>query len=379
MKRPPPSRSLPVLRRAVPWVMALLMAGCSDQGGKPPAPPPPPPVTVTQVQQKAATVIGETVGEVRAFREVELRPQVSGNVQSIHFNPGQRVKEGELLFVIDPRPYQASLAQERAAMADAQSTLARARQDAARSEALVRKKFISPAAHDAAVAAVKSAEAAVAQRRAAAERLELELRNTEVKSPITGQIGEQQVQVGGLATAGQTVLAVVSTLDPVYVSFSIPEADYVRFVRDTTDRDSARARPIRLVLPDGSRYGPAGTFDFAERAISDKTGTLALRARFPNPDNLLRPGMSVRVLLVYEEIPDALLVPQRAVTELLGRQFVTVLGADNRAEQRPVELGARVGEHWIVRSGLKPGERVIVDGVQKAPPGTVVAPTMIEG
>lgn len=348
------------------------IAACSDDGGKPPAAPPPPQVTAMQVIPRSATVTGEAVGEVRAFREVELRPQVTGSVESIHFKPGQRVREGERLFVIDPRPYRASLAQELAAMADAQTTLARARRDAARSEALVKKKFISPAAHDSAVAAVKSAEAAVAQRRAAADRLKLELQNTEVHSPITGQIGEQQVQVGALATAGQTVLAVVSTLDPVYVSFSIPEADYVRL--DAKDREAASRRPIRLVLPDGSPYGETGAFDFAERAISGTTGTLALRALFPNPHNVLRPGMNVRVGLIYEEIPGALLVPQRSVTELLGRRFVTVVGADNRAEQRPVELGARVGESWIVKSGLKPGERVIVEGVHKAPSGTIVAP-----
>lgn len=202
-----------------------------------------------------------------------------------------------------------------------------------------------------------------------------------MRSPVTGQIGLQQVEIGALATSDQTVLATVSTLDPVYVNFSIPEADYVRFVRGSGSREAAaeqaRANPIRMVLPDGSEYEQPGTFDFAERAINSATGTLALRAKFPNPQNLLRPGMNVRVRLILDEIPDALLVPQRAVTELLSKQFVTVIGAGNKAEQRPVTLGDRIGELWIVKSGLKPGERVIVDGVQKAPPGTVVAPAMI--
>jgi membrane fusion protein (multidrug efflux system) len=334
-----------------------------------------------EVVQRPATVMGEAVGAVRALREVKLFPQVTGRVQDIHFQPGQRVTAGQLLFVIAPRPYEATLAQELAATAEAQATLARARQDVARYEPLLPDNAIPRATYDAAVAEMKAAQAAVAQRRAAADKLRLDVQNTQVKSPVTGQIGEQQVEMGGLATVGQTVLATVSTLDPVYVAFSIPEADYVRFVRNRSNQadTAARARPIRLILPDGTEYSQAGTFDFADRAISGSTGTLGLRARFANPQNVLRAGMNVRVLLVYDEVPNALLVPQRAVTELLGKQFVTVIGADNKAEQRAVELGARVGTSWIVQSGLKPGERVIVDGTQKALPGTVVAPQLVAG
>ena len=358
----------------------MALAGCSEPE-KPPAQPPPR-VNVMEVVQREATVTGSAVGEVRAFREVELRPQVSGTVRSIHFKPGQRVTEGELLFVIDPRPYEASLAKEQAALADAQATLARARQDVERYKPLLPENAIPRATYDAAVAEMKSAEAAVRQRQAAIRQLRLDVQNTEVRSPVTGQIGIQQVEVGGLATAQQTVLATVSTVDPVYVEFSVTEADYVRYVRAAEARkaagNTARTNPVELTLPDGSEYPQRGTVAFAERAISGATGTLAVRAQFENPQRLLRPGMNVRVRLVYEQVPDALLVPQRAVTELLGRQFVTVVGEGNKAEQRPVELGERVGELWIVKSGLKPGERVIVDGTQKAPPGTVVAPTLVK-
>jgi len=164
------------------------------------------------------------------------------------------------------------------------------------------------------------------------------------------------------------------------VSFSIPEADYVRFMKGAGSaqaaREQARANKFQLILPDGTVYDHPGTFDFVERAIST-TGTLGIRAKFPNPDNLLRPGMNVRVRLVYDEVPNALLVPQRAVTELLGREFVTVIGPGNKAEQRGVTLGDRVGELWIVKSGLSANDRIIVDGIQKAPPGTTVTPTMI--
>jgi membrane fusion protein (multidrug efflux system) len=326
-------------------------------------------------------VTGELIGEVRAFREVALRPQVTGWIQRILFQPGQRVTENELLFVIDARPYEANLGEALGAVADAQASLARAHQDVARYLPLLPDNAVPRATYDAAVAAEKSAQAALTQRKAAVDRVRLDINYTKVRSPVTGQIGLQQIEVGALATAGQTVLATVSTLDPVFVYFSIPEVEYLRFVRGSGSREAAatqaRANPIRLLLADGSTYPQPGVFDFAERAITAATGTLTLRAKFPNPQDILRPGMNVRVRLVYDEMPEALLVPQRAVTELLGKQFVTVIGADNKAMQRPVVLGDRVGDAWIVKSGVQPGERIIVDGTQKSPPGTTVAATMI--
>jgi membrane fusion protein (multidrug efflux system) len=333
-----------------------------------------------EVIQRDTTVIGDLIGQVRAFREIDLRPETTGTVQRILFEPGQRVKLNQVLFVIDPRPYEAALNEALGGIADAEAALAHARQDVARYEPLLPHNAIPRATYDAAVAMARSAQAVVDQRRAAAQRVRLDLNNTNVRSPVTGQIGIQQVEIGALATAGQTVLATVSTLDPVQVYFSIPEVDYIRFTqargRDAAQRE-ARRQPIELVLPNGQPYRHAGTLDFFDRAVSPITGTLALRARFPNPQNLLRPGMSVRLQLVYDQVPNAILVPQRAVTELLGKQFVTVLDQNNKAQQRPVTTGDRVGELWIVTSGLKADERIIVDGFQKAPDGTTVAPTMI--
>lgn len=374
---------MPNLRRLTRAFAACVgivaLAACSKQA-PPPAPPPAVPVLAIQVIQRTATVTGELVGQVSAFREVPLRSQATGIVQKILFQPGQRVKEGQLLFVVDPRQYEASLSEAQGAVADANAALARARGDVARYAPLLPDNAIPRATYDAAVATEKSAQAAVDQRKAAAERARLDVTNTEVRSPVTGQIGLQQVEIGGLVAAGQTVLATVSTLDPVYVTFNITEADYIRFMKGAGSQqvaaEQARANKFQLILPDGTVYDHPGTFDFVERAIST-TGTLGVRAKFPNPNNLLRPGMNVRVRLVYDEIPNALLVPQRAVTELLGKQFVTVIGPDNKTQQRAVSLGDRVGEMWIVKSGLTTGERIVVDGMQKAPPGTTVAPTMI--
>jgi membrane fusion protein (multidrug efflux system) len=361
-------------------LVAAALAGCSKQGSAPAAPPPPA-VIAMQVIHRDATLTGEFVGQVSAFREVALRPEVTGTVQKILFEPGQRVRDNQLLFVIDPRAYEANLSEAQGAVADAEASLARATQDVARYEPLLPDNAIPRATYDAAIAAKKSAAAALTQRQAAVARARIDIRHTEVRSPVTGQIGLQQVEIGGLAISGQTVLAVVSTLDPVYVNFSIPEADYVRVVRRFGSREAAttqaRANAFRLTLPDGSTYEHPGSFDFAARAISATTGTLAVRLKFPNPENLLRPGMNARVRVILEEIPGALLVPQRAVTELLGKQFVTVIGAGNKTEQRLVTLGDRIDELWVVKSGLAPGERIVVEGVQKAPAGTIVAPTMI--
>jgi membrane fusion protein (multidrug efflux system) len=344
-------------------------------------PPPPPKVDVMQVIQRDTTVTGDLVGTVSAVREVPLRAQVTGTLQKILFDAGQRVHVNQLLFAVDPRQYQASLAQAKGAVADAQASLARATQDVARYEPLLPYNAIPRATYDAAVATEKSAQALVDQRKAAVQSAQLDVRNTEVRSPVDGQIGTQHIEIGGLVVASTTVLATVSTLDPMYVSFSIPEAEYVRYMKshggEAKARQQAEASTFQLILPDGTTYNYPGRFDFVQPAVSGATGTLQLRTRFPNPDNLLRPGMNVRVRVALAEVPNALLIPQRSLTELLGRDFVTVLGADNTAEQRPVTLGDRVGNLVIVNSGLKPGERVVVEGVQKAAPGTTVSPLTI--
>jgi membrane fusion protein, multidrug efflux system len=388
-------------RAAAVCVMVVLLVACSKSpapagsgapanstapaastgAGSPAAAPLPPKVDVMQVIQRDTTVTGELVGTVSAVREVPLRAQVTGTLQKILFDAGQRVHVNQLLFVIDPRQYEATLAQAKGAVADAQATLARAKQDVARYQPLLPYNAIPRATYDAAVAAEKSAQALVDQRKAAVQSAQLDVRNTEVRSPVDGQIGTQQVEIGGLVVASTTVLATVSTLDPMYVSFSIPEAEYVRYMKshgtEAQARQQAEASTFHLILPDGTAYKYPGKFDFVQPAVTGATGTLQLRTRFPNPDNLLRAGMNVRVLVTLAEVPNALLVPQRSVTELLGRDFVTVVGTDNKAEQRPVTLGDRVANLVIVNAGLKPGERVVVEGVQKAAPGTTVSPTSI--
>ena len=357
---------------------ALALAACGTKTA--PVAPPTPEVPVIVAAPQTTPLSMDLVTEIKAFREVELRPQVSGIVAKKYFAPGQKVKEGDLLFTIDTRPYDEAVINARANLAEAQANLARVRQDVARYQPLLKDNAIPRQTYDQTVAQEQQYKAIVDARRSAVATAELQRTYADVRSPISGQIGLQQVEVGGLASAGQTVLATVSTLDPVAAYFNIAEVDYLAFVKRVgANPNSAKAqenvgRPIQLLLADGSVYGHTGQFDFADRALNPATGTLALRAIFSNAENLLRPGMNARVRIVYDVADNAILVPQRAVTELLGKYFVTVVGADHKIEQVAITTGPRIGELWVVQSGLKGGEQVVTDGLQTVKPGMDVIP-----
>jgi RND family efflux transporter MFP subunit len=345
--------------------------------------PPPPEVTVMQITPEPARLSIDIVGEIKAYREVELYARVSGNLLEMHFQPGQKVAEGDLLFVIDPGPYQTSLTNAEANLAQALASLARVRQDVERYKPLLPDNAIPRQVFDQTVAQAEQEAAVVASKRAAVERARLDLEYTRIRSPLSGRIGLQKVEVGALVTAGQTPLATVATLDPVAVYFSVSETDYLTYARQRREAAAqgggARGSelPVELVLADGRVYGLSGRIDYSDPAVNPTTGTLTLRALFDNPDDLLRSGMNSRVRIYYSDLAEAILVPQRAVTETLGRYFITVIGADNRAELRPVQLGVRRGESWLVEQGLGAGERVVVDGVQKARPGQEVTPILL--
>ena len=357
-------------------VATLILAACKE------APPPPAPmapeVVVETLAGRTTPLTVDVVAEVKAYREVDIYSRVSGQLVKQAFKPGQKIKDGDLLFSIDPRAYDEAIIDAQAKLAEAEAVLARARQDVERYKPLLPDNAIPRQTYDQAVASEQQNAAVVKARRAGLERARLDRSYAEVRSPISGQIGLQKLEVGALATAGQTVLATVSTLDPVVAYFRIAEVDYLnlakRFMQEREAGKSEDKSPIELILADGSVYGEAGAIDFADRALNAATGTLTLRAVFPNPSGLLRPGMNTRVRIVYEVAQDALLIPQKAVTELLGKQFVAVVGEGDKVEQRPITTGARLGELWLVQSGLKAGERIVVEGVQKAQAGVVVKP-----
>ena len=366
-----PLKPFPVARQLLP-LLFLGLAAC--KGEMTPAAAPPPEVTVQTLTGQTTPLTVEIVAEIKAFREIDIYPRVSGQVIKQFFKPGQYVKEGELLFSIDPRAYDEAMIDAQAKLAESEAVLSRARQDVERYKPLLPDNAIPRQTYDQAVASEQQNAAVTTARRAGLEKAKLDRSYADVRSPISGQIGLQKIEVGALASTGQTVLATVSTLNPVLVYFSIPEVEYITFAKRFLQQKRSDSAPIELILADGTTYDQTGKIDFADRAINSATGTLSLRAVFPNPQSLLRPGMNARVRVVHEVAQNALLIPQRAVTELLGKQFASVVTSDNKIEQRPIRTGARIGELWLVEDGLKTGERIVIDGLQKARPGSIVKP-----
>ncbi len=358
------------------------MTGCMKQ--------PPAAQAAAAVEVKAVTIApsstityADKVGEVRGSQEVDLRARVGGILLKTHFADGTLVQEGQLLFSIDAREYRAQVNSARAQVASAEANLYRALQDVARYKPLLVDEAISRQVYDNAVAAASQAQAQVDASRAALQESQLGLDYAEVRAPLRGRIGAAQVFPGSLVTAGQTLLATISSDDPAWVYFTISESELLAFERTNQNRVLADDDPIRvvqLILGDGSIYPLPGRINFSDRALDATTGTYKLRAEFPNPDHKLLPGLFARVRGTGSTLENALIIPDRAVQEQLGRYFVTVVGEGDQAEMRPVELGQRFGNRQVILSGLKTGDRVVVEGIQKARPGTPlkVVPVTLE-
>jgi membrane fusion protein (multidrug efflux system) len=366
----------------------LLSGGCK----KAPASPEAPGVQVMIIERRPTTLFADFVGQVSAFKEVELRPKVSGIVEERLFKDGDMVKEGQLLYVIDRRPYAAALDDAKAELAQAEANLLKADQDVERYTPLVAENAVPKQTLDNAVAQQRVAQGQVAARRAALRQSELNLEDCTIEAPLTGQIGLHQVDEGALATSGSTLLATLSVNDPIYAYFSISEQEYlalVDYLLRNEQKDGARptgrldaatgieAPGAQLLLANDEVYGQSGQVDFLDRAVSPTTGTLTARAVFPNPRAMLKPGMYVKVRLQDQSQPEAILVPQKAVQETLGHYALAVVGPGDVVEIRPVQMGARQGPSWLVKSGVKPGERIVVEGLLKARQGTVVRPTLV--
>lgn len=371
---PSPASFVPAARGPLAAGLALLLASACSAPPPPAAPPPVVPVKAMTIVERTADITSEYVGEVRGSEEVEVRARVTGVMLSKHFVDGTIVKKGDLLFRVDDREFRNQLAQARANVAEVETLLVQARQDVARYTPLVKTQAISRQMYDNAVAAENQAAARVEAVKAGIAAANLAIEYAQVRAPITGRIGEALLLPGGLVAAGNTALARISQDHPAWVYFSVSEQQLLEFTRRfaaAADRAAAveRIRHVRLTLADGTEYPEVGSINFADRAIDPKTGSYTLRAQFANDTGLLRPGQYARIRLVADRIEKALLVPDRAVQEQLGSYFVTVVGAGDKAELRSVTLGPRTGSAVIVTSGLKSGERVVVEGTLKARPG----------
>jgi len=360
-----------VLRASIA-AASLLAAGC---GEKPNVGSPPAAFEVKAVTVEPSSTIthADKVGEVRGSQEVELRARVSGILLQKHFRDGTQVQEGQLLFSIDPREYRAQVNSAKAQVASAEADLYRARQDVARYQPLLADEAIARQVYDNAVATANQAQAQVDATKAAMQEAQLGLEYADVRAPLSGRIGASQVFVGGLVQAGQTVLATLSSDNPAWVYFSISEAELLDFEKRNSGHVFQPDDPllqVQLILSDGSVYPLPGRINFSDRALDSATGTYKLRAEFPNPEHKLMPGLFARIRATGQRLENALVVPDRAVQEQLGRYFLTVVGADDKAELRPVTLGSRFGNRQVIQSGLQAGDRVVVEGIQKARPGT---------
>jgi membrane fusion protein (multidrug efflux system) len=364
---------------ALPFLVVAVLAACgAEKKDTAKAAPPTPQVGVVAVRSATVPVIREYVGNVAAYRSVEITARVEGILEKRHYVEGTDVKKGQLLYTIDPSQYEQALKNAEGALANAQASLANARAKAARLEPLMREEAISRQEYDDAVAAAKSAQAQVDSATANVESAKLNLGYTKVYATESGRIGQTQVPEGRLVGRGQpTLLATIDRIDPIYVTFTTPDRDAIvlrRAIEKGEIRAGAGAGTARFVLPDGSELTDIGRIDFTAAEVNKDTGTITQRAVIGNPRQQLLPGMFVNVELKVGERPNAVVIPQKAVVKLPNSHIAWVVGPDNKVERRDLVVGEWTGEDWIIEKGVAAGERVIVDGVQRVQPGVVVAP-----
>ena len=354
-------------------LLTSAIAACSS--ATPPAAPPPPQVIVKTMAPAEASVTVDYVAQTEALNEVEIRPRVGGLLETQAAVEGSKVKKGQLLFEIDAQPYQAAVSQAKAALALAQSAFDQADRDLARVKPLSTIDAVSQQELDAAIARHDSSNAQVEAARAALQTAQLNLGYTRITSPIDGVIGRAQLKVGGLVTAYTTLLTTVYSTDPMYVNFAISESRVLEVQRElgvALDQAAKSNRTFKVLLGDGSEYPYPGRLNFIDAAVDNATGTLKLRLEVPNPDHLLRANQFARVRVTTENLKDAMLVPQRAVQEFQGKNYVWVIDGESKAVQRDVSMGARVDPNWIVSKGLNTGDVVVIEGMQKLKAGAVV-------
>ena len=342
---------------------------------------PPPKVTVIESRAEEVIIYQEFVGQVYGFKDIAIRARVEGFLEGIHFKEGSTVKKGKLLYTLESQPFEADVAAKMSMVAEAKTALAFAESDLSRIKPLAEENAVSKSDLDAAVArydaSIASVEAAEANLRAA----NIQLSYTKIYSPINGIIGKTQAKVGDFVgkNPNPVILNVVSNIDTVLVEFFITENQYLELARLFNKQDKTqvaqKARSgVELLLSDESLYAHKGKVDFVGREVDPTTGALLVQASFPNPESLLRPGLFAKVKAIKDIVKDGILIPQRCVTELQGLYSVLVVGEGNKIEQREIKTGPTVEGLWLITEGLKPGEKVVYEGMQFARAGSVVDP-----
>jgi len=359
-------------RRLGIWTLLVLAVGCGHKGS---TTPPPVQVSTLTMRAQPTAFTQEYPAQLEASNTVEIRPQVPGILQRQVAIEGTTVRHGQTLFEIDPQPYIAALAQAQAVLAQARAAQAQAVRDLARARPLSAIDAVSERELDATIAANDSALGQVKAGEAAVKTAEINLGYTKIRSPIDGTMSRALFRVGGVVTAYSTLLTTVYQTDPMYANFSVGEQRMLQVQRELgrqLDQHNPSQRQFHLLLADGSEYSLPAQLNFVDAAVDLRTDTLALRLTVPNPNQLLKAGQYVRVVVATREQPNALLVPQRAVQVLQDKNFVWVVDAAGKAEARDVRVGQQQGSDWVIEQGLAPGDVIIVDGTQKLKAGTAV-------
>ncbi|HEX2842319.1 efflux RND transporter periplasmic adaptor subunit [Hyphomicrobium sp.] len=360
-------------------LLPLALAACGEAQNNQAVAPPPPKVTVSKPVQKMVADYDEYVGRFVAYDFVEIRARVSGYLDKIQFTDGQLVKEGDRLFIIDRRPFEASLEQAKAAVEQAKANLAFAEADLKRGSNLVPGTSITQQTLDQRVQAKRVAEASVMAQEAALKQAELDLQFTELKAPISGRIGDRRVSIGNLVSANTTLLGTVVSVDPIRFEFTMDEASYLRYLRAASEQASDKPNrgmslPVKLKLIDEDNFVHEGKIDFVDNVIERGTGTIRGRAEFKNADGKLTPGMFGRIQITTAPPAVALMVPDSAIGTEQVRKFVFAVSADGTANPKYVTLGPVVDGMRVVTAGLEAGDTVVVNGLMRVRPGIKVAP-----
>lgn len=352
------------------FAFALALQGCDKPT---PAGAIPPQVAVQMPERRSIAVERDFIGEVAAVEEAEIRSKVNGRVLSVEFQEGSLVQQGQPLFRIDSDSLLAALNEAKAGVAKANADQTKILADQARYKTLVDKGTISRQSYDDVVNKVAQAKAALESAQAQLTQAETMMKESAILSPYNGRIGRAQVKIGELVSANQTLMATVSTTESVRVDFALSERDYLELVRPILESNQPRPLlPVKLLLADGSLYPESGLITFSDRTLSSDTGTFAVAATFPNPQEVLRPGMFGRIRAVVKQIDDALLIPGRALQEVLDRNFISLVDSSGKVERREVKTGSQANGLVHIISGLNEGEQVIVEGHHKARPGMQV-------
>jgi len=367
----------PSVHKAIPGIMlglfGLIVTGCD----KPPAVAPPPPIVeILEITTSEVPLTTTLIGQLDSPQNVEIRARVEGFMDQMPFTEGLEVKQGDLLFALDKKPFLERLAAANGMLAEAEASLRKYQADVARLEPLYEKSAIPKQDLDNAKAGVELGQAGLASAKARVETAQLELSYCEIRAPISGLIGAKSVSLGELVGKGEpTLLATISTLDPVWFYCNVSEVEYLKAVErgKTVGREVADL-PLTLLLGDGTEHPDQGRFVFIDRAVNVKTGTLRVRAEFPNREKKLRPGMFARVRVDIGTRKNCLEVPERALVEIQGKAFVWTVDAQNQCHMHTVKLGEKNGTKQLILEGIKVGDRIIVEGLQKVREGSTVTP-----